>query len=138
MTCFCCGVCCSKYQVQMPLDEAHFIAEKLGIDWDSFYEQYIDPSWPGVTTLLLRHQDGHCVFLERQTDERVFFCRIHSFKPVSCIDWHADLSKQDCQNGLLRFWNLKVAPGGLFEGTDAAKKSFTVFLSRLQPGSTAL
>ncbi|AKG53223.1 hypothetical protein DGWBC_0544 [Dehalogenimonas sp. WBC-2] len=120
----------------MPLVEAHLIAGKLGIAWDSFYEQFIDPSWPGVKTLLLKHQDGQCVFLERQADKRVFFCRIQSFKPVSCIDWNADLVKQDCQEGLRQFWGLKATLGGVIEGTESSKEAFSVFLSRLRSDST--
>lgn len=78
--CFCCGVCCSKYQVQMTIGEAHRIAEKLRIEWDTFESGYLDNAWPGVKTVLLRHSGGHCVFLEPQPGDRTFFCRIQKFK----------------------------------------------------------
>ncbi len=135
ITCFCCGVCCSKYQVQMTINEAHNIADKLGIDWDKFEAEYIDNSWPGVRTVLLRHSGGHCVFLERQADERVFFCRIQPFKPRSCTEWNADLDKKDCREGLSRYWNLAAGAEGGIEGTTPDVEAFNAFLSSLDAGT---
>ena len=112
LTCFCCGVCCSKYQVQMTTNEAHNIADRLGIEWERFESEYVDNSWPGVRTLLLRHRSGHCVFLEPQAGGKVFFCRVHKFKPGSCIDWNADLDKKDCREGLVKYWKLAVDAKG--------------------------
>ncbi len=116
LTCFCCGVCCSKYQVQMTTNEAHNIADKLSIEWDKFEGEYLDNSWPGVRTLLLRHRGGHCVFLEPQADGKVFFCRVHKFKPESCIEWNADLDKKDCREGLQKYWDLGVDAEGNISG----------------------
>ena len=135
ITCFCCGVCCSKYQVQMPIDEARNIASKLGIDWDKFEAEYIDDSWPGVRTLMLRHRGGHCVFLEQQPDDRVFFCRIQLFKPASCIEWQASLDKKDCREGLLRLWNLSADAEGKLEGAAADIEAIKVLLSSLDAGT---
>ncbi|MEN8613796.1 YkgJ family cysteine cluster protein [Dehalogenimonas sp. THU2] len=130
LTCFCCGVCCSKYQVQMPLEEAHRIAATLGIGWEEFQREYLDPAWPGVRTVLVRHAGGHCLFLERQPDERVFFCRIQAFKPASCIEWQADLSKQDCREGLAS-WHLCVGATGCIEGAPSDIEEFDALIDAL-------
>ncbi len=133
MTCFCCGVCCSKYQVQMTIDEAHKIANKLRIEWATFEEDYIDNSWPGVRTVLLQHRGGHCIFLEPQPDGKVFFCRVHKFKPQSCIQWNADLNKRDCQEGLAKFWNLAVDAEGQIAGAAGDVAALNELLGKLSP-----
>ncbi|APV45379.1 hypothetical protein Dform_02070 [Dehalogenimonas formicexedens] len=129
--CFCCGVCCSKYQVQMTVNEAHRIAEKLKIEWDIFENDYLDGAWPGTRTVLLRHREGHCVFLEQQPDKRVFFCRVHKFKPESCIQWNADADKKDCQEGLEKLWNLTVDAEGSFSGAPGAVEELEALLETL-------
>ncbi len=135
ITCFCCGVCCSKYQVQMTIDEAHKIANKLRIDWDKFEAEYIDNSWPGVRTVLLRHSGGHCIFLEPQPGGKVFFCRIQPFKPRSCIEWNASLAKKDCREGLSQCWKLAVDAKGNIEGNAAELETFNALLSSLDAGT---
>jgi Fe-S-cluster containining protein len=132
LTCFCCGVCCSKYQVQMTIDEAHKIANKLRIDWEKFEEDYLDNSWPGVRTVLLRHKDGHCLFLQPQPDGKVFFCRVHQFKPESCIQWNADLNKKDCREGLSKYWKLHVDEEGKIAGEAGDVEAFDTLLGRLK------
>ena len=136
LTCFCCGVCCSKYQVQMPLEEAYRIAATMGIGWEEFQEEYLDPTWPGIRTVLAKHNGDGCVFLVRQPDERVFFCRIQSFKPASCIEWQAGLSKQDCRDGLAQHWKLNVNSEGSIQGSDTDMGAFQVLLIQLDAGST--
>jgi Fe-S-cluster containining protein len=130
--CFCCGVCCSKYQVQMTIGEAHRIAEKLRIEWDTFESGYLDNAWPDVKTVLLRHSGGHCVFLEPQINGKIFFCRIQKFKPDSCVEWNADADKKDCRDGLARCWNLKVDKAGHFVGEAADVVSLQAFIVSLE------
>ena len=129
--CFCCGVCCSKYQVQMTVNEAHNIADKLDIEWEEFQTEYLDGAWPGTRTVLLRHRDGHCAFLEPQPDKRVFFCRIQRFKPESCIQWNADADKKDCQEGLKTFWGLGFDEEGKFKGDAKAAEELEKLLEKL-------
>jgi hypothetical protein len=129
--CFCCGVCCSKYQVQMTINEAHNIADRLGLSWEEMEAEYIDHSWPGVRTVLLRQRGGQCVFLDRQTDARIAFCRIQPFKPTSCIEWNADLDKKDCREGLAQYWKLNVDAEGKIEGAAGDIEGFNALLSRL-------
>jgi Fe-S-cluster containining protein len=131
ITCFCCGVCCSKYQVQMTINEAHNIADKLGIEWETFEAEYIDNSWPGVRTVLLRHSGGHCVFLEPQPGGKVFFCHIQAFKPRSCIEWNADLNKKDCREGLSYYWNLNANTENGIEGAANDIEAFNSLLTSL-------
>ena len=52
--CFCCGVCCTRYQVCLSLVEARQIANELGLAWDDWLDLYVDQSWPGTNSLLLR------------------------------------------------------------------------------------
>ncbi|XUX00257.1 MAG: YkgJ family cysteine cluster protein [Dehalogenimonas sp.] len=131
--CFCCGVCCSKYQVQMTVNEAHNIADKLRIEWDEFEKDYLDGAWPGTRTVLLGHREGHCVFLEPQPDNRVFFCRIQKFKPESCIQWKADADKKDCQEGLEQLWDLGTDAEGQFTGDPGKVRELNAFLETLNP-----
>ncbi|MEL7562692.1 YkgJ family cysteine cluster protein [Dehalogenimonas sp. 4OHTPN] len=130
--CFCCGVCCSKYQVQMTIGEAHRIAEKLRIEWDTFESGYLDNAWPGVKTVLLRHSGGHCVFLEPQPGDRTFFCRIQKFKPASCVEWNADADKKDCRDGLAKSWNLGFDEAGHFVGKAENIASLQAFIVSLE------
>ncbi|MDV2990192.1 MAG: YkgJ family cysteine cluster protein [Dehalogenimonas sp.] len=136
ITCFCCGVCCAKYQVQMPLAEAQAIATRLGLTWEEFERDYLDPAWPGVRTVIARHTGGRCVFLEPQPGGRVFFCRIQPFKPAACIDWQADLAKGDCQAGLERYWQLGVDAESRLTGTAKDLAEFKNLLKNLAGGAT--
>jgi hypothetical protein len=116
----------------MTIDEAHKIANKLRIDWEKFEEDYLDNSWPGVRTVLLRHSGGHCLFLQPQPDGKVFFCRVHKFKPESCIQWNADLDKKDCREGLKKYWNLGVDAEGEISGDQKDISAFHDLVERLK------
>jgi len=124
-------VCCSKYQVQMPVAEARQLAETLGIGWEEFKSDYLDDAWPGGRTVLLRHRGGNCVFLEPQPDGKVFFCRVHTFKPKACIEWSAEADKKDCKDGLQKYWNLNVDAQSDIVGEDANVEALEGFLKRL-------
>lgn len=117
----------------MTINEAHNIADRLRIAWDDFEAEYIDNSWPGVRTVLLRHSGGHCVFLEPQPDGKVFFCRVHTFKPQSCIEWNADADKKDCREGLVRYWNLGINTEGNFTGEASDVAELNALLTQLKP-----
>lgn len=132
LVCFCCGVCCSKYQAQLPLSEAEIISDKLGMSWPDFQTQYLDPAWPGIQTVLLKHQDGRCVFLEPQSDHRYFFCRIQSYKPAVCLSWEADFTKPDCREGLGRYWKLKFDAENRVTGDTADMANFNGFMKQIK------
>jgi len=126
--CFRCGVCCSGYQVQMTLPEARELAGNLGVDWQSFTDNYLDPRWPGRDTVVLRHDSFRCVFLEQPPDSVFGLCRIHRFKPVSCLAWTAGIDRKECRQGLSRFWNLSIGENGKLKGSPADIKCFRTFV----------
>lgn len=43
--CFCCGVCCTKYQVRLSLTEARRIADEMGLAFDEWLDRYVDKFW---------------------------------------------------------------------------------------------
>jgi len=100
--CFRCGVCCTRYQVRLSLEEAQQIANELGLAWDEWLDLYVDQRWPGTDSFLLRHCNGACVFLERIEARNVTCCLIQSFKPSACREWTPSLYRQDCQEGLIK------------------------------------
>jgi Fe-S-cluster containining protein len=129
--CFCCGVCCSGYQVEMDLDEAQRIAGLLDLPWQEFVNSHVDPRWPGARTLVLRHDAGKCVFLDQEADSSIGLCRIHAFKPKVCIEWKASSDRKECRQGLSRFWNLTVGEDGQVVGAPDALLSFQTYLDTI-------
>lgn len=120
----------------MHLAEAQGIAENLGLTWEQFQSDYLDPAWPGVRTVIARHGEGGCVFLDAQPGGRVFFCRIQPFKPASCIEWQADLSKADCRSGLTQHWRLEVDAENRLTGAPEDLTAFNALLAELEGEST--
>ncbi len=104
--CFRCGTCCSKFQPQISLSEAHIIADKLGVSWRHFLADYIDPRWPGTRNFLLRHINGACVFLRVSSDQKQKLCSIHTFKPSCCQEWKPGIDRSECLDGLKTIWDL--------------------------------
>jgi hypothetical protein len=115
----------------MSINEAHNIADRLGLSWEEMEAEYVDHSWPGVRTVLLRQRGGKCVFLDRQPDDRVAFCRVQPFKPASCIEWNADLAKKDCREGLAHYWKLAVDAEGNIAGAAADIEDLNGLLLKL-------
>ena len=126
--CFRCGICCTDYQVNLSLAEGHRIADRLELVWEEFLNRYVDKSWPGTKNFLLRKRNGACVFLERIEGSKVTRCRIHAFRPSSCIDWVPSLYRRECQRGLANYWGLAVSPSGHLEGSTQKVREFCDFL----------
>ncbi|MBN1643568.1 MAG: YkgJ family cysteine cluster protein [Dehalococcoidales bacterium] len=130
--CFCCGICCSKYQVHLKLAEAQDIAEHLGISLQEFRDNFTDPNWPGTETCLLRHKDGACIFLEHEPESAARLCRIHTFKPLACRQWSANPYRKECRQGLQQYWGLSVDVDGKIAGPIESLKRFQLFLETLE------
>ena len=130
--CFCCGICCSNYQVHLELTEAKEIAEHLGISLQNFLDNFTDSHWPGVDTYLLSHKDGECVFLTHKPESAARLCRIHTFKPLSCRQWLASLYRKECRQGLQRYWGLSIDDEEKIVGPHKSLKSFQLFLETLK------
>lgn len=130
--CFRCGVCCSRYQVRMSLIEAHRIADELGVSWDEFVERYTDRYWPGTESFLLRHSNGACIFLKPDEDSNIASCLIHPFRPSSCREWNSSQYHPECQEGLNKYWGLKISPEGNLQDTNDRIKRFQSFWKSLE------
>ena len=115
--CFRCGVCCTRYQVRLSLVEARQITNELGLAWDEWLDLYVDQSWPGTNSLLLRRCKGGCIFLEHIKGCNMTRCIIQPFKPSSCKEWRPSLYQRECQQGLAQCWGLTVNPLGQVEGS---------------------
>jgi len=124
--CFRCGVCCTKYQVRLSLVEARQIADELGFDWDEWLDRYVDQSWPGIDSLLLRQCEGACVFLEHVEGSNMTRCLIQPFKPSSCREWIPTLYRRECRKGLVKYWQLTVSRSGQLEGAKEKLRDFLV------------
>jgi Fe-S-cluster containining protein len=131
LSCFRCGICCTKYQVRIDMVEARSIADELGIPWGKFQEEYLDQRWPGAESFLLRRHDGACVFFEQDKDSHVATCVIHHFRPSSCRDWTASQHRRECQEGLDKYWGLKVSAEGRLQGTRSKIQKFQFFSKSL-------
>jgi uncharacterized protein len=132
IACFRCGVCCSIYQPRLVTSEVEEIASRLNLTGQTFIEQYADKRWPGTESILLRHQDGGCVFLDQPQDSVSGLCRIHEFEPECCRQWQAGLNQKECQQGLTRYWGLTVDNDGKPAGSPEKIRKFQAFLESLQ------
>ena len=105
--CFCCGICCTKYQVRLSLIEAGRINDRLGLLWDDFLRRYIDQYWPEAENFFLHRENGKCVFLGEVEDNHLRRCLIHPFKPSACKEWNPSFYRSECQEGLAKYWGLR-------------------------------
>jgi len=129
--CFRCGVCCTRYQVCLSLVEARQIADELGFAWDDWLDRYVDQSWPGVDSLLLRQCEGACVFLEHVEGSNMTHCLIQPFKPSSCREWKPGLYRRECREGLVKYWQLTVSRSGQLGGAKEKLRDFHSFIESL-------
>jgi hypothetical protein len=74
--------------------------------------------------VLIRHENGRCIFLQLSPDKQQLLCRIHSFKPSCCLEWKPSLRQPECQEGLKRRWNLTIDPSGKIGGPRANLEQF--------------
>ena len=128
MICFRCGICCELYQAPVDRMEAARLAEGLGILLAQFCERYCDPRWPGTDNHILRHENGACVFLERNGPSTT--CKVHLFRPNACRQWQAGPDKKECRDGLNREWGLSITPSGEWTGCPEKLAEFQLFINR--------
>jgi uncharacterized protein len=128
--CFRCGVCCRTYQVHLDEDELEQLVRDLGINHRQFVKDFTDPRWPGEKTFLIKHENGGCIFLERN-DERETGCRIHRFRPKACREWSAGSGKKECRKGAF-LWGVEMGEQGDFTGSPQNVEIFKNFLANLE------
>lgn len=102
--CFCCGVCCVRYQPQITTEESETIAAGLKMSAGDFLSRYVQFTNIGY---LLRRSEKGCVFLSPEKDDSTAICTIYPFRPEICRDWVASLSRPECQEGLVRLKNTR-------------------------------
>ncbi len=135
IACLFCGTCCSRYQPNLSFSEVRRIADTMGVVWEVFVEEYTDPRWPATNSFLLRHENGACIFLVRDPATDRANCRIHAFKPNSCLEWPASIFKRECQAGLRR-WNLAVNAAGEVRGSAESIERFRASQQSLITGDS--
>lgn len=131
LPCFRCGICCTKFQVRISVEEARQIAKKLDVPWENWLEKYTDARWPGTASFLLRHCESGCVFLNPAKGKNGACCLIHTFRPSSCREWTPGLHRPECQEGLSRYWGITVSPSGELVAPEHKLRDFYSFLESL-------
>jgi Fe-S-cluster containining protein len=128
ITCFCCGVCCSRHRVRITQEEAERIAVTMGMSCVEFLGKYAEP-W--FSNYLLLQKNDSCIFLKRENDHEAY-CTIHRFKPMDCLGVAASLAYKDCIDGLAKCWGLLVEADGEIKGEKARFKEFWSFVETLE------
>ena len=126
--CFCCGICCTKYQVRLSLIEARRINDRQGLLWDDFLRRYIDQYWPEAENFFLHNENGKCVFLGDLEDNHMRRCLIHPVKPLACKEWNPSFYRSECREGLARYWGLMVNSSGNLKGPEQNLRDFYSFV----------
>lgn len=129
--CIRCGICCSKYQPRLSLNEVRNIAHKLGLSLKVFLTEYTDPRWPGTESYILRHNDGACVFLQASADKLQNMCLIQSYKPQCCLEWISGMHQPECREGLRAKWSVSIDSSGNLTGSPQNISRFRQFLQSL-------
>jgi Fe-S-cluster containining protein len=93
-----CGVCCTKHQAFVTLEDTDRIINYLGITSDDWKKLYDDPHWWFIEYRLIRHINGACAFLT--FNEGLATCKIHAVKPACCTKWQAGLERAECREGM--------------------------------------
>ena len=128
--CFFCGVCCTRFRVNLSVIEARRICDGLGLNWYEFLSNYVEPSPAGADKFYLRQKDGACIFLKKRGNEpHKYMCLIHAWKPAACREWNASLHRKECQEGLLKYWELAVTTDGQLQGSAEEIQNFQAFLT---------
>ncbi|MBI4332962.1 MAG: YkgJ family cysteine cluster protein [Chloroflexi bacterium] len=112
MPCLRCGVCCTKWQAPINSGEAAAIAQRMGIDYATFFETYLQRYPLKDDYYLIRPEDGACAFL--RFENGLAGCAIHDFKPEACRNWLAGPEKKECREGLRK----RGQAGGLARPSD--------------------
>lgn len=131
--CFRCGVCCRLW-VFLTSEEAGRIAALVNLDRRDFTIEYWDRSVSPEECLVLKQQDGACIFLRDKADDREKACGIYEARPLVCRDFTPSLLNKECRHGLKQYWELTATVAGRVEGTAEKRRRFNGFLNKLISG----
>lgn len=130
--CFCCGICCERYQPRVTSKEIKTIAVHLGIGKCEFASRYVQQV-PLKEGFLLRRSEKGCVFLSPGDRGKRAKCTIYNVRPRTCRDWIASLSRPECREGLNRINPPRplLTPKEIYSSLEAVNKlSITVLGDR--------
>jgi Fe-S-cluster containining protein len=106
MECIRCGICCTRYQAIVSLEEVQQIASYLGISMNEWVKLYCEPRWHSHKNYLIRHVNAACIFLKYTGN--MSYCDIQPVKPSCCYDWIPCLENKECQDGLRKNIGIRV------------------------------
>ena len=126
--CLRCGICCTRWQPQLDLEELGPIARHLGLSTEELKRAYLVERAERFGLLLLVQEEGRCVFLRYSGDEAE--CAINAFKPIACRKWTPSLSRPECQEGLKKYKTsgLLILPAHIYE----SQEDLTAFYRSLE------
>jgi Fe-S-cluster containining protein len=99
--CFRCGICCTRYQPALAIEEINNIASALGISPSKRVSNYTVKVPMIREGHLLKRTNKDCVFLTWDVNGRAS-CTIHPRRPKACREWTPSLSKPECLEGLAK------------------------------------
>ena len=98
MECIRCGICCTRYQAIVSLDEVQQIASYLGISMNEWVKLYSEPRWHSHKNYLILHVNAACIFLKYAG--KISYCDVQPVKPSCCYDWIPCPENKECREGL--------------------------------------
>ena len=98
ISCFRCGICCTRYQPPLAPEDIDNIASALGISRAKCISRYA-VKVPTKEGYLLQKTEKGCVFLNWDADGKAR-CTIYPSRPKACREWTPSLSKPECLEGL--------------------------------------
>jgi Fe-S-cluster containining protein len=131
--CFRCGDCCRLW-VLLTYEEADRIAAYVKHPRTEFTIEYWDRSVSPEGCLVLSQKDNACVFLREKADAREKYCGIYELRPRICRDYAPSLMCKECQNALMKYWNLAATVTGRVDGSDERLKVFYDYLKKIAFG----
>jgi len=85
--CTMCGACCTgpAGYVKFTDAEAERIAQRIGVDLETFYKQYTRRTRAGRSLAEVKTDFGYdCIFLDRDSVPGKAICGIHDVRPTQC------------------------------------------------------
>jgi Fe-S-cluster containining protein len=122
--CFRCGICCTRYQAPLTVQDIDNIAAALGISSSKCISRYARKV-PTKEGYLLKRTKRGCVFLAWDVDGRAR-CTIYRSRPKACREWIPSLAKPECLEGFtkLRARGQLMLVEELFPSRDAQKELY--------------
>jgi len=124
VSCYRCGICCTRYQPPLTSQDIDSIASALGISASECLSRYA-LKVPTKEGYLLKRAEEGCIFLARDADGEAC-CLIHQSRPQACREWTPSLAKPECREGLAKFKSKGqiMLPDELFSSDDEHREPY--------------